>query len=87
MATINNSVIKSATAPLARVFVTISGDDAERNKIMGELERASGALRNHVALRITMKRIPELRFVLDRGVDNANRVDELLAQISSIKKN
>jgi len=71
---------------LARVFVQVSGDEAEKSRVMSELDRASGALRNHVAMRVTMKRIPELRFILDRGRDNANRVDELLAQINSIKQ-
>jgi len=70
---------------LARVHVEISGDDVEKGNVMAELEKASGFLRNEVASRVKLRQTPSLRFVLDRGRENATRVEELLAQINSGK--
>jgi ribosome-binding factor A len=46
------------------------------------LERASGFLRNEIAQNVKMKQAPRLRFILDKGIENAARVEELLAQIN-----
>ena len=65
----------------ARVTVDARGDEAEQTRAMLELEKASGALRSEIASTVKMRQTPQLRFQLDRGRENANRVEELLQQI------
>lgn len=79
------SVDTAADMSIARILVDIKGDEIERQKIMAELERASGMLRNEIASRVKMRQIPNLRFILDKGRANAERVEELLAQINGGK--
>jgi len=45
---------------------------------LAELEKAAGYLRTEIAKSIKMKQTPKLRFILDKGIKNAARVDELL---------
>lgn len=69
----------SADLSEAKIYVTVAGD---KNKGMNALEQSSGFLRNEIAQNIRMKQTPKLRFILDKGVENAARVEELLAQIN-----
>lgn len=80
------SVDTSADYAFARVFVEIQGDETERQRALAELERAGGFLRTEIASRVKLRQTPQLRFSLDRGRDNANRVEELLNQINSGNK-
>jgi len=77
------NVDTSADYAFARISVEVSGDDVTKNNVFAELERASGFLRNEIASRVKLRQTPQLRFVLDRGRENASRVEELLNQISS----
>ena len=62
------------TADLSQASVFVNcGIDA--------LERASGFLRNEIAQNVKMKQAPRLRFIVDKGIENAARVEELLQQI------
>ena len=56
----------------AKIWVTAEVD---------ALTRAADFLRAEIAKRFNMKRTPKLRFILDRGRENADRVEELLGQI------
>ena len=64
------------TADIGQTTVYVNG-------YLNALERASGTLRNEIAQNVKMKQAPRLKFVLDKGIENAARVDELLAQIKS----
>ena len=62
---------------VAKVFVTVpAGGDVDA--VMSGLNRARGFLRSMVAKEIRMRSVPELRFVYDDTLDEAERIDELL---------
>ena len=63
------------TADMSQTTIYVNGH-------LNALERASGTLRNEIAQNVKMKQTPRLKFVLDKGIENAARVDELLAQIN-----
>ena len=62
----------------ARVTVSVPGDEAERTRALQGLQSAAGFLRSRVARALTTRIVPELHFELDRGVEHAARIDELL---------
>jgi ribosome-binding factor A len=65
----------------------VGGDDEERRRLsMRALARASTRLRRALGRSLKLKRVPELRFVYDTGVDASKRVDELLAEIAQDAK-
>ncbi len=84
-----NLVITDVEVPddlgMARVLVRrlVGDDDPQgRKATLRALSRVAGRLRRSLAPRLGLKRVPELRFAYDTGLDHARRVDELLREIA-----
>lgn len=71
----------SADLRHARVYVSVLGDEEEKLKTLDALQRAGGFLRRRLGRLLDMKYQPELRFELDRGVERAARLEEILDRI------
>jgi ribosome-binding factor A len=65
----------------ARVFVTVPGDEAEKARALEGLQSAAGFLRSRAARALTTRTVPELHFELDKGLQHAARIEELLESI------
>jgi len=62
----------------ARVYV-IGHDEAAQDQAVVGLASAAGFLRSRVAKALATRIVPDLTFVVDRGVEHAARIDEILA--------
>jgi ribosome-binding factor A len=65
----------------ARVYYTTLGDPGERKKAARALDRALPFIRRALAMRLNLRRVPELAFQFDESVAHQARVEELLEQI------
>lgn len=65
----------------ARVSVSVPGDEAEKTRALQGLQSAAGFLRSRAARALTTRTVPELHFELDKGVEHAARIEELLESI------
>lgn len=65
----------------ATLRVVPHGTDEEKAAALAGLQSAAGFLRGKVARTLSTRTVPELRFVLDRGFEHAQRIDQLLAEI------
>jgi ribosome-binding factor A len=72
------SVETSPDLRSARVYVSVLGDDAEREASLAGLASAHGVLQQVIARELRMKRTPTLEFVFDHSVDRGMRITELL---------
>lgn len=80
------TVTRVSAAPdltFARVWVQLMGDEAEREATMEGLRAATPFVRRLLGDRISMKRVPELRFEEDRSMEHAMRIEELLADAAT----
>jgi len=76
---VNENILRvEVSKDLSSCRVFISG-------ALNEFESVSGLLRNEIAQNMSIRRIPNLRFIVDVGEENARRVDELLKQIKGNK--
>lgn len=66
---------------IAKVYYTVLGDEGQAAITQKALTRASGFLRSHLAQRLSLRRIPELRFYLDGSIEEGNRIEELFSKI------
>ena len=66
---------------LARVHVSIMGDQTKQNLCLRGLESASGFLQNKVGNRIDTRYTPKLKFVLDQGVKHSLAVARILNEV------
>jgi ribosome-binding factor A len=62
----------------ARVFVSVLGDDADRDRTLAGLTSSHGLLQAEIARELRMKRTPTLEFVYDESIDRGMRITELL---------
>ncbi len=62
----------------ARVFVSVLGDDAEREQTLAGLESSHGYLQGRIADELRLKRTPTLEFVYDESIERGMRISELL---------
>jgi ribosome-binding factor A len=62
----------------ARVYVSVLGNQRERDDSMAGLQRAHGVLQAEIGRVTHLKRTPELKFVYDETVEKGMRINELL---------
>jgi ribosome-binding factor A len=72
------AVDTSADLRSARVYVSVLGDEAEREATLAALRSSHGLLQAAVAREIRMKRTPTLTFHYDEGPERAARLARLL---------
>jgi ribosome-binding factor A len=65
----------------AKVLVSVAGDDADKTRALEGLQSAAGFLRTRAARALTTRKVPELHFELDRGLEHAARINALLGEI------
>jgi ribosome-binding factor A len=65
----------------ARVYVSVLGDDAERQASLDGLRAAHGFLQARVAQSLRFKHTPSLTFDYDPSVDRGMRITELLHEV------
>lgn len=62
----------------ARVYVSVLGDEREREATLAGLASSHGLLQRSIAGELRMKRTPTLEFVYDESIDRGMRITELL---------
>jgi ribosome-binding factor A len=67
----------------ARVWVSVLGSEDEAKDTMAGLNSARPHLRSELGRQMRMKYLPELIFELDKGAEEAQRLDEILHKIHS----
>ena len=65
----------------AVVRVSVMGSDEDRTRALEGLDSARGFLRSTLARTLSLRVAPELRFELDRGLQHAARIEQLLADL------
>ena len=65
----------------ADVYVQIRGDDETKGQVIEGLESAAGFIRTRLGRELHIRRIPEIRFEIDRSQERAARINELLEQV------
>lgn len=73
-------VVMTDDLRMARVY--FSCDDKLVSEVKKGLARASGFMRSHLARVLSMRYVPELRFMVDRDKARRDRMDELFQEIA-----
>ena len=64
----------------AKVYFTALGDEAERAGILTGLRSAAPFIRSQLSKRLHIRRVPELHFEMDRVLEEAARIEQLLRE-------
>lgn len=68
----------------ARVLVSVLGEPEEQYKTLAGLTSAGPYVRHELSRRLRLRRAPEVVFVLDRGVEASQKIEELLRKINPV---
>jgi ribosome-binding factor A len=71
---------------LVRVYYTLIGDDRAKRDTQRALDRATPFLRRQIGSRVRLRRVPELRFELDRSVEHQDRIEQILIDIAEERR-
>ena len=71
----------SADLGHARVRVSVMGTEEEQGRSLEGLESAARFLRAQLSRELHLRTSPELRFELDRGLQHALRIDQVLKRL------
>ena len=67
----------------AKVFISVLGDDAQKENTLKALAKAKGFIRSEIGSRVRLRKTPEITFEFDQSVDYGNRIDTLLHQVQN----
>lgn len=66
---------------LARIYFSVPGSDAEREKATRGLESAKGFIRRELARQINLRYTPEIIFAFDPSIEYAIHIGEVLESL------
>ncbi|WP_042456412.1 30S ribosome-binding factor RbfA [Neobacillus dielmonensis] len=65
----------------AKVYISVLGDDEQKENTLKGLAKAKGFIRTEIGHRIRLRKTPEIIFEFDESIDYGNRIETLLHQI------
>lgn len=63
------------------VYYTVFGTEKQLEKTQKALDRANGFIKNQIAHRVKMRKVPELVFKYDESYAKGRRIDDLINKI------
>ena len=79
------NVVLSPDGRSASVQIHGPDDEVGQRQALSALNHASSYLRSRLALRLSLRRIPELHFAIDAHPDSESRVDILLKRAKKLR--
>jgi ribosome-binding factor A len=71
----------SSDLTVANVYVTAHGDEERYDEVLAGLDSAKGRIRALLGQQISLRVTPELRFYIDRSVDEGQRIERALQDV------
>ncbi|GAB4072583.1 30S ribosome-binding factor RbfA [Barrientosiimonas marina] len=66
----------------AKVYITVFGDDKEKQDTLVGLAKANGFLRSEIGRRIRLRKTPEITFEFDEAYEYGNRIERILRDLN-----
>lgn len=69
-----------------KVFVSVLGEEEQKQNVMTGLKNASGFIRHLIAERVNLRFTPELQFKLDESTEYAIHMNQLMEEVARERK-
>lgn len=66
----------------AKVYITILGDEEQKQATLQGLAKANGFIRSEIGKRIRLRKTPEIMFEFDESIEYGNRIEKLLSELN-----
>ena len=67
----------------AKVFISVFGQQAEKQRTLLALRSAAGFIRRGLRRSLALKSVPKMEFILDESMEQAAELMELMKEVSS----
>lgn len=71
----------SGDLQIAKVYISVLGDEQAAENSLKGLERAKGFIRSEIGSRIRLRIVPEIHFEMDTSIAYGNRIEDLLRNL------
>lgn len=69
----------------AKVYISVLGDEQEKEETLNAIAKASGFIRSEVGKRIRLRHTPELSFHFDESIEYGSKIEKLLEELNKDK--
>lgn len=80
------TIISASISPdlqhLKVFFTCLDDDDEKKKKVLRKLNRAAGFVRKLLSERLTIRFIPDIKFIYDDTIQQAERIEKIFEQIN-----
>lgn len=76
----------SGDLQIATVYISVLGDEEQKESTLKGLAKAKGFIRSEIGQRIRLRKTPEITFEFDESIGYGHRIDTLLHQINKDDK-
>ncbi len=66
----------------AKVFISVLGDEQQKQDTLLGLAKAKGFIRSEIGQRIRLRKTPELMFEFDEALEYGNRIETILRDLN-----
>lgn len=66
----------------AKVFVSVMGDEEQKRLVVDALRRSEPYLHREMGRQLHIKRVPHLRFQLDKSMEEADRLTAMMRDLA-----
>lgn len=67
---------------IAKVYVTVLGDEKEKEESLQGLSKAKGFIRSEIGRRIRLRVVPEISFEFDKAHEHGTHIDAILRKLN-----
>ncbi len=71
----------SADLHHARVRISVLGGEEEKKQSLAGLERAAAFVREHLIRRLSLRRVPQLEFILDENIEYGIHIADVINKL------
>src|SRR5699024_4943640 len=69
----------------AKIFISVLGDDMQKQETLTGLSKAKGFIRSEIGSRIRLRKTPEIMFAFDEALEYGNRIETILHELNKEK--
>lgn len=66
----------------AKIFISIFGDEKQKEETLIGLTKSKGFIRSEIGKRIRLRKTPEISFEIDEAIEYGNKIEKLLRDIN-----
>ena|SRR5690625_1318017 len=70
----------------AQVFISVLGNQEQKDKTLQAIDAASGFIRSEIGKRVRLRHVPEFIFKMDESIEYGNRIERLIRDVNQDKK-